>query len=88
MKLRALTLACSLLALCACEGTAPQENIEAETPTALEAQACSEPRPQICTMIYEPVCANREDGSKTTEASDCSACSDEKVVSYVPGECK
>jgi len=48
---------------------------------------CTEPRPQICTMQYDPVCAERADGSITTHASDCSACGKADVVGYVKGAC-
>jgi hypothetical protein len=60
--------------------------------------ACTDPRPQVCTMIYAPVCATRDTGvrcitapcpseEKVTKSSDCNACSDPKVISYVKGEC-
>lgn len=49
---------------------------------------CTEPRPQICTMQYMPVCAILGDGSTKTYATDCSACSDARVVSYSADACK
>ena len=49
--------------------------------------ACTEPRPEICTMQYDPVCAQLEDGASKTYASDCSACSDPLVIGYSRGEC-
>ena len=54
--------------------------------TAVEAH-CEEPRPQICTMIYAPVCAARSDGANETYASQCNACADDSVQSYVDGPC-
>jgi hypothetical protein len=59
---------------------------------------CTDPRPQVCTMIYDPVCATRDTGIRCvttpcpsselkTMSSGCSACSDAKVISYVKGEC-
>ena len=59
---------------------------------------CTDPRPQVCTAIYAPVCATRDTGvrcvttpcpssEQVTKASSCSACSDPKVISYVDGEC-
>ena len=59
---------------------------------------CTDPRPQVCTQIYDPVCATRDTGvrcittpcpssEQKTMASSCSACSDPKVMSNVKGEC-
>ncbi|SMF62802.1 hypothetical protein SAMN02745866_04037 [Alteromonadaceae bacterium Bs31] len=89
MKAKVFVYVCLSIFLWACEGTPEQQNVEvAPTPRPIEPQLCTEPRPQICTMIYDPVCATREDGTQTTEASDCSACGNSSVVSYLPGECK
>jgi len=63
-----------------------------------EPVACTNPRPQVCTAIYAPVCATRDTGvrcikapcpseEQVTKASSCTACSDPKVISYVDGEC-
>lgn len=71
------------LTLSAC-GAQPQK---AETITADGATLCPTIRPQICTMIYDPVCAARTDDSKTTEASNCVACANNAVVSYRQGAC-
>jgi hypothetical protein len=49
--------------------------------------SCSEPRPQVCTMIYAPVCAVHADGSTQTHASACNACADDSVVGYRSGDC-
>jgi hypothetical protein len=49
---------------------------------------CTEPRPQICTQEYIPVCANLRDGTKRTYPSGCVACSDANVVSYRPNRCE
>ena len=48
---------------------------------------CSEPRPEICTMDYQPVCAKMEDGSYKEYSNGCVACSDQEVVGYVEGNC-
>jgi len=48
---------------------------------------CSDPRPQICTMEYVPVCASLKNNTTKTYASGCSACADKKVISYSPGDC-
>ncbi len=53
------------------------------------AEICSDPRPQVCTAIYDPVCAYQsgQTDSPTTYASDCSACADPTVDGYVRGAC-
>lgn len=52
-----------------------------------EITQCQEPRPQMCTMQYDPVCATDRGGVQRTMASDCSACGDRRVVGYTLGEC-
>lgn len=60
---------------------------------------CTEPRPELCTMIYAPVCGLRDREAKCdtepcasdkrkTYSSSCMACADSKVSGYLPGECK
>jgi hypothetical protein len=49
---------------------------------------CLEPRPQMCTLEYLPVCADLRDGTKRTYASGCVACSDANVVSYGSSRCE
>jgi len=49
---------------------------------------CNEPRPQICTREYNPVCATYKGGSKKTSATGCTACSDPEVIGYVMAACK
>jgi hypothetical protein len=48
---------------------------------------CTEPRPEICTREYRPVCALHRDGSRKTQATGCVACSQPDVVGYRPGTC-
>jgi hypothetical protein len=59
---------------------------------------CKDPRPEMCTALYDPVCATRDTGircitapcpstEQKTMGNSCSACNDPKVMSYVPGEC-
>ena len=67
--------------------------------TGDEVVVCSEPRPQICTHDYKPVCASRDTGIRcvttpcpTTEnitySNGCAACSDKRVISYQSGSCE
>jgi len=47
--------------------------------------ACTEPRPEVCTMDYTPVCGlKRESGLDLwiTFSNACSACTDETVAGY------
>lgn len=45
--------------------------------------ACEDPRPEICTLDYRPVCG---DNGKTY-GNGCGACADPNVFEYVTGEC-
>lgn len=60
----------------------------ASQPPANPVTACSEPRPQVCTMEYAPVCANLVAGGTKQFASACNACADDSVAGYVQGECR
>lgn len=83
----ALSGAAVVLTVAAC-ATAPVPVPEAASPVASPAGACEEPRPQVCTMIYAPVCANHTDGRVETHASACNACADDTVATYVDGACE
>ncbi len=48
---------------------------------------CKDPRPQMCTMDYSPVCGINQDGSKKTYSNGCGACSDVKIIEYYQGSC-
>lgn len=48
---------------------------------------CPEPRPQMCTMDYRPVCGELKDGSSKTFSNACMACAAVEVVGYRNGEC-
>ena len=60
---------------------------------------CKDPRPQICTREYMPVCATKYTGvncvttpcpstEELTYATGCTACADTKVIHYRSGECE
>jgi len=70
-----------------------------ETSTLDNSIKCNEPRPEFCTMDFNPVCATRDNGVRcvttpcssaesATYSNGCSACSDKNVFSYVAGECE
>jgi hypothetical protein len=48
---------------------------------------CTDPRPQLCTMDYRPVCAQLKKGSFKTYSNGCTACSDLLVTAYEEGVC-
>lgn len=49
---------------------------------------CTEPRPEVCTMEYAPVCGTDNKGETQTYATGCTACADAQVVAYHEGECQ
>jgi len=52
---------------------------------------CTEPRPEICTMDYTPVCGlQRVSGTEQwkTYSNACSACTDSTVVGYRKDACE
>lgn len=60
---------------------------------------CTEPRPQICTLQYAPVCAYVDNGircirapcpniDRKTYGNACTACADPKAYGYENGECE
>lgn len=68
-----------------------------EKPVVLK--ECTEPRPEICTTEYFPVCASRDTGVRCvttpcpstenkTYSTACTACVDPKVHGYVMGACE
>jgi len=68
--------------------TNSDEKIDLNEPGALDIILCEEPRPQICTREYDPVCATLKDGSTRTGATGCTSCSDTEVVGYKKGACE
>ncbi|EEB79419.1 hypothetical protein GPB2148_2349 [marine gamma proteobacterium HTCC2148] len=56
-------------------------------PTATLVTQCAEPRPQVCTMEYAPVCADLTSGGKKQYSSGCNACAHDSVSGYLNGEC-
>lgn len=85
--LRLLSLLSLGILTAGCATTSEEENEINNEPGALDLILCEEPRPQICTREYDPVCATLKDGSKTTAATGCTSCSDPEVVGYKKGAC-
>jgi hypothetical protein len=60
---------------------------------------CQDPRPEMCTKDYRPVCAIINTTvlcvtddcpliKEVTYSNGCTACSDSKVIKFKPGACK
>jgi hypothetical protein len=49
---------------------------------------CKDPRPEMCTMQFDPVCAQTADGTKKTASNGCAACGDKSIVAYTRGKCE
>jgi len=67
--------------------TSTTEKNDINEPGALDLILCEEPRPQICTREYNPVCGTLMDGSTVTGSTGCTSCSDSNVVGYNMGAC-
>jgi hypothetical protein len=79
---------CAMVLLLPAGGTAvPEPQQTEQTETSPNLVQCTEPRPQMCTMEYLPVCADLRDGTRRTYASGCVACADADVVGYRPDQC-
>jgi len=59
----------------------------ADTNKLAELEVCEEPRPQVCTMDYRPVCASLIDGGQKTYSNGCSACADNSVEGWRDEAC-
>ncbi len=75
-----IVLMASLMVACGSSapkpGRGPQERLH----------RCPSPRPEVCTMDYNPVCAAIGDEAQTF-SNGCSACSDKKVKGFYLGAC-
>lgn len=82
---------------CGCEPASENPDPSGGTHPAL-IECSPEQRGTMCTMQYDPVCASVDTGIRCittpcpsteykTYGNACSACSDEKVYGYFPGEC-
>ncbi len=50
--------------------------------------SCKDPRPQMCTMDYNPVCGFISPNQIKTFSNGCVACSDSKVLSHTNNVCR
>ncbi len=84
IRLFSIVLLSILLASCA---TTSNEKNNINEPGALDLILCEEPRPQVCTSEYSPVCGTLQDGRTVTGSTGCTSCSDPDVVGYKMGSC-
>jgi len=80
-KFELVTILFLSAAACGCSATQIKDDLT----------VCTEPRPEVCTMDYTPVCGlQRVSGSEQwkTFSNVCSACSDSTVVGYNKDACE
>ncbi len=75
----------AVLQIAGCGEVAPASSKRTDVAGGLT--QCTEPRPEICTREYAPVCALLQEGTRRSYASKCVACSDQNVVAYKAGKC-
>ena len=85
---RTFILISSALLSVACATLNDENNNMKHEPGALDVILCEEPRSQICTREYDPVCAKLQDGHVKTYATGCTSCADPQVKSYTKGACE
>jgi hypothetical protein len=69
------------------------ESIEAPDPVppSGELTRCTEPRPESCAQVYQPVCATRDPDLRDdweTYSNGCVACADPRVHAHREGACE
>ena len=85
---RGLALGVLVAAVSACmDEKSPQPAPPPSGTPSPETVACKMPRPQMCMMIYLPVCGQSQDGSWRTYPNSCQACTHAEVTRYKPGAC-
>jgi hypothetical protein len=82
VRIRNIFIAAACLTLGACASVGSDQSIAAASATI-----CEDPRPEVCTMDYTPVCATLQDGSVKTYPNGCGACADANVKSWVADAC-
>ena len=78
---RALISLLMVLLLASCAASGDQEVADQAI------TQCLDPRPQICTLDYRPVCAILADGRREEFSNGCSACSNPEVSGWVADIC-
>ena len=97
-KLTSLIIIFSTLFFCISCSTATISGPENKQQDDARITQCEDPRPEICTREYIPVCAVKDTGvqcvttpcpstEEKTYATGCTACADNKVIEYKQGAC-
>ncbi len=68
--------------------TANTEPDAAPSAPKSEFQVCQDPRPEMCTREYLPVCAHTMTGGLETRPNACVACADTKILGHRPEACR
>ncbi len=76
MNFRRLLILAATVMMFACTNTTPAYQ-----------HHCEEPRPEVCTREYSPVCAVKKNGKEGLYSNGCSACSNNDVTGYNEGAC-
>ena len=63
----------------------PEQDSSSDDQTLIH---CTDPRPEVCTRKYLPVCARLQDSDSKTYSNGCTACSDPNVIAYYDGACE
>jgi len=50
-------------------------------------ETCAEPRSQVCTRQYDPVCAFVGKSERREYSNACTACADAQVTGFIAGRC-
>lgn len=72
-----LTTACS-----------PQPPVREAVSAGPDLSACEDPRAQVCTLQYDPVCGHLGGDDHKTYGNACAACADSAVSGHRPGTCE
>lgn len=73
----------------ACQSVAPRMDSPMVPSTHSPLRMCQQPRPEICTQQYEPVCGYGS-GHRLlgTYGNACGACGQAEVMGYTEGDCE
>ena len=97
LKAKSQSMILAALVVCLFAVGCMRSSVDALAGFRLDAE-CEDPRPELCTRDYRPVCALRDTGVRCittpcpstewkTYSNACSACSDPDVMGYKLDEC-